>query len=88
MEEVARFCSSPATASMALALSALTMTDPAGGTSSANRRKECWMSARSLKKSRWSSSTFKITATVGKKLRKLLQYSQDSRMMVSPWPTR
>ena len=57
-------------------------------TSSANRRKECWMSVRSLKKSRWSSSTFKITATVGKKLRKLLQYSQDSRMMVSPWPTR
>ena len=46
------------------------------------------MSSRSLKKSRWSASTFRITATVGKKLRKLLQYSQDSRMMVSPWPTR
>ena len=30
----------------------------------------------------------KITATVGKKLRKLLQYSQDSKMMVSPRPTR
>ena len=27
-------------------------------------------------------------AMVGKKLRKLLQYSQDSRMMVSPLPTR
>ena len=35
----------PGHRSMALALSALTMTDPAGGTSSANRRKECWMSA-------------------------------------------
>ena len=46
------------------------------------------MSWRSLKKSRWSASTFRITATVGKKLRKLLQYSQDSRMMVSPLPTR
>ena len=46
------------------------------------------MSLRSLKKSRWSASTFKITATVGKKLKKLLQYSQDSRMMVSPLPTR
>ena len=78
----------PATASMALALSALTMTEPASGTSSANCRKDRWMSWRSLKKSRWSSSTFKITATVGKKLKKLLQYSQDSRMMVSPWPTR
>ena len=46
------------------------------------------MSSRSLKKSRWSSSMFRITATVGKKLRKLLQYSQDSRMMVCPPPTR
>ena len=46
------------------------------------------MSARSLKKSRWSSSTFRMTATVGQKDRKELQYSQDSAMMVSPWPTR
>ena len=30
----------------------------------------------------------RITATVGKKERKELQYSQLSRMMVSPWPTR
>ena len=45
-------------------------------------------SVRSLKKSRWSASTFRITATVGKKFRKELQYSQDSRMIVSPWPTR
>lgn len=32
--------------------------------------------------------TFRITATVGKKFRKELQYSQDSRMMVFPLPTR
>ena len=31
---------------------------------------------------------FKMTAMVGKKERKELQYSQDSRMMVSPCPTR
>ena len=30
----------------------------------------------------------RITATVGKKERKELQYSQDSAMMVSPLPTR
>ena len=46
------------------------------------------MSARSLKKSRWSLSTFRMTATVGKKERNELQYSQDSRIMVSPFPTR
>ncbi len=46
------------------------------------------MSSRSLKKSRWSASIFKITATVGAKERKELQYSQLSRMMVSPRPTR
>lgn len=46
------------------------------------------MSFRSLKKSRWSSPTLRITATVGKKFRNELQYSQDSRMMVSPFPTR
>ena len=39
-------------ASLAPALSALTMTLPPGGTSSAKRRKEFWMSCRSLKKSR------------------------------------
>ena len=31
---------------------------------------------------------FRMTATVGKKERKELQYSQLSRMMVSPLPTR
>ena len=30
----------------------------------------------------------RITATVGAKDKKELQYSQDSAMMVSPWPTR
>ena len=33
-------------------------------------------------------STLRITATVGEKERKELQYSQDSAMMVSPLPTR
>ena len=60
----------------------------AAGTSSAKRRKECSTSCRSLKKSRWSASTLRMTATVGKKLRNELQYSQLSAMMVSPWPTR
>ena len=46
------------------------------------------MSLRSLKKSKWSAWTLRITATVGKKFKKELQYSQLSSMMVSPCPTR
>ncbi len=37
-----------------------------GGNDSAKRRKECSTSCRSLKKSRWSASTLRMTATVGK----------------------
>ena len=70
------------------ASSQLATTWPSAGTSSAKRRKECSTSCRSLKKSRWSASTLRMTATVGKKLRNELQYSQLSAMMVSPWPTR
>ncbi len=40
---------------------------PPSGTRSAKRRKECSTSSRSLKKSRWSASMFRMTATVGKK---------------------
>ena len=41
-----------------------------------------------MKKSIWSSSIFRITATVGKKDRKLLVYSHASVRNVSEWPTR
>ena len=54
--------------------------NPSGGVSPANLRKDFLISSKSLKKSRWSDSTFSTTATVGKKCRKLLQYSQDSRI--------
>ena len=80
--------SSPSRVCMVLASSALATMTPLSGTRSAKARKECSTSSRSLKKSRWSASMLRITATVGKKERKELQYSQLSRMMVSPWPTR
>ena len=76
------------TTSMATHIFMAATTWPSAGTSSAKRRKECSTSCRSLKKSRWSASTLRMTATVGKKLRNELQYSQLSAMMVSPWPTR
>ena len=79
---------SPSKVCMVLASSALATIRPFSGTRSAKARKECSTSSRSLKKSRWSASMLRITATVGKKDRKELQYSQLSRMMVSPWPTR
>ena len=46
------------------------------------------ISSISLKKSRWSSSTFKITAVVGKKERKLFVYSQLSLTKFSECPMR
>ncbi len=51
---------------MVFSSSPLARTVPPGGTRSANARKECSTSSRSLKKkSRWSASMFRITATVG-----------------------
>ena len=78
----------PRSVSRVFASSPLAITSPPLGTSPAKARNECSTSARSLKKSRWSASTSRITATVGKKFKNELQYSQLSRMIVSPLPTR
>ena len=61
---------------------------PSAGRSSANLRKERRISSISLKKSRWSASMFRMMLIFGKKLKKLLVYSQASVRKVSDCPTR
>ena len=63
-------------------------TRPSSGNLSIKVLKESRISLISLKKSRWSASTFKITAMLGKKEWKELVYSQASARKMSDCPTR
>ena len=73
--------------SLVLSMSPFITRVPSSGRRFANFLKECLMSFRSLKKSRWSASILVITLIFGKKLRKLFVYSQASVTKYSDLPT-
>ena len=56
---------SPSVISCKFSISPFRIRVPSGGTLPAKRRKDWRISARSLKKSRWSSSIFNIRAYLG-----------------------
>ena len=79
---------SPSVISFNLSISLFITRTPFSGISSAYLRNECLMSSMSLKKSRWSASTFKMIPAVGWNFKKLFVYSQASVMKFSEWPMR
>ena len=63
------------------------MSVPSSGRRDANFLKDKRMSSKSLKKSKWSASIFKIIPQCGDNVRKLSTYSQASQTRISLLPT-